>query len=178
MNKRLVDGLSIRMLQVRNSHHWCEFHNNMPWNRLGRFDMIVWAKSTEAGAKPRRTGNERKRLRSRAANVWSISGANVEPVMSDTCSARSRIEPSAASMPARSVPGAPYRTSFMSISPHVSVERCQYVALPPLKSKTAAVVNEFSSETSQATIAATSSTSRNRARGILASMKSICSWVI
>ena len=46
----------------------------------------------------------------------------------------------------------------------------QYVARPPLKSNTAPVVNEFSAETIHATIAAASSTARNRPRGIFESM--------
>ena len=46
----------------------------------------------------------------------------------------------------------------------------QYVARPPLRSNTAPVVNEFSSETIHATIAAASSTARNRPRGIFESM--------
>jgi hypothetical protein len=46
----------------------------------------------------------------------------------------------------------------------------QYVARPPLKSKTAPVVYEFSADTSHATIAAISSTSTKRPRGILLSM--------
>jgi hypothetical protein len=46
----------------------------------------------------------------------------------------------------------------------------QYVARPPLKSNTAPVVNEFSSEANHATIDANSSTNRKRPRGIFASM--------
>jgi hypothetical protein len=46
----------------------------------------------------------------------------------------------------------------------------QYVARPPDTSNTAPVVNEFSSETSHATIAAISSTSTKRPRGIFDSM--------
>ena len=49
-------------------------------------------------------------------------------------------------------------------SPH------QYVARPPLRSNTAPVVNEFSSDTIHATIAAASPTARNRPRGIFESM--------
>ena len=51
----------------------------------------------------------------------------------------------------------------------------QYVALPPDKSKTAPVEKEFSSEQSQVIIEAASFTSRKRPRGILLSIKSICS---
>ena len=48
--------------------------------------------------------------------------------------------------------------------------RAQYVARPPLRSNTAPVVNEFSFDTSHATIAAISSTVTNRPRGIFDSM--------
>jgi hypothetical protein len=33
--------LSISILQVQNSHHWCEFHNHMPWNKLARLAIVV-----------------------------------------------------------------------------------------------------------------------------------------
>ena len=46
----------------------------------------------------------------------------------------------------------------------------QYVARPPLMSKTAPVVNEFSAETSHATMEAISPTSTNLSRGIFDSM--------
>ena len=46
----------------------------------------------------------------------------------------------------------------------------QYVARPPDRSNTAPVVKEFSADTIQAIMLAASSTSRNRARGILESM--------
>ena len=49
---------------------------------------------------------------------------------------------------------------------------------PPGCPNTAPVANEFSAEASHATSAATSSTVTKRLRGILDSMKSICSCVI
>ena len=54
----------------------------------------------------------------------------------------------------------------------------QYVARPPDKSNTAPVVKEFSAEASHATMPAISRVSTKRARGILDSMKSICSLLI
>ena len=50
----------------------------------------------------------------------------------------------------------------------------QYVARPPLMSKTAPVVNELSSEATHAISAAISSGVTNRPRGIRDSMKSMC----
>ena len=56
--------------------------------------------------------------------------------------------------------------------------RRQYVARRPDRSKTAPVLNEHSSEASQASIAAALPTSRNRAIGIFDSMKSMWAGVI
>ena len=54
----------------------------------------------------------------------------------------------------------------------------QYVARPPDRSNTEAVLNEHSSDASQATIAAASPTSRKRPIGIFDSMKSMCCCVM
>ena len=56
--------------------------------------------------------------------------------------------------------------------------RHQYTARPPDTSNTAPVENEHSSDASQATIDATSSTRPKRAIGIFDSMKSMCCWLI
>ena len=57
---------------------------------------------------------------------------------------------------------------LVSLSPLSGIR--QYVARPPDRSKTAPVVNEFSSEASQQIIAEASSSSRKRPRGIFDSM--------
>ena len=55
---------------------------------------------------------------------------------------------------------------------------CKYVDRPPLRSHTAPVEKEFSSDESQATSDASSETSRNRPRGIFDSMNATWASVI
>ena len=67
------------------------------------------------------------------------------------------------------VVGRPGRGAGRESSPLVG-SPAQYVARPPERSKAAPVVKEFSCDTSQATMAAISSTSTKRLRGIFDSM--------
>src|SRR5690606_34639214 len=62
---------------------------------------------------------------------------------------------------------------FAELHPDAMADHRQYVVRPPDRSNTEAVVKEFSLLTSQATMLASSSTSRKRPRGMRLSMYSM-----